>query len=95
LRKKRNTTWYVYMVRCCDGTFYTGMTNDLDNRVRAHNAGEGAKYTNGRRPVELVYAETAGSKSAAASLEYRIKKLRRAKKALLVRDSECEVRSEK
>ncbi|UCD66342.1 MAG: GIY-YIG nuclease family protein [Deltaproteobacteria bacterium] len=76
--------WHVYMVRCSDGTLYTGITNDLDKRIAAHNSGkEGARYTRSRRPVKLVYSEKAGSRSAAARLEYRIKKLPRARKISL------------
>jgi len=77
-------TWHVYMVRCSDGTLYTGITNDLNKRLEAHNSGrDGARYTKSRRPVALVYSEVAGSKSAAARLEYRIKKLPRVEKISL------------
>ena len=58
-------TWWVYILRCADGTLYTGATNDLDRRLAAHNAGRGAKYTRARRPVALVYREAAADKSAA------------------------------
>ena len=78
---RENNTWLVYMVRCSDGTLYTGITNDIDRRLAAHNsARDGARYTRSRRPVTLVYAEAAGSHSAAARLEYRIKKMKRASK---------------
>jgi len=81
--------WYVYMVRCNDGTLYTGITNDLENRIEAHNSGkDGARYTRSRRPVTLVYSQQAESKSAAARLEYQIKKLRRSKKNNLIGPSE-------
>ena len=77
--------WYVYMVRCSDETLYTGITNDLEKRIEAHNSGkDGARYTRSRRPVKLVYSEEAGAKSAAAKLEYKIKKMTRAKKMKLV-----------
>ena len=56
---KRN---YTYMVKCSDGTLYTGWTTDLEHRVKAHNDGEGAKYTRSRRPVELVYYEEYATK---------------------------------
>lgn len=73
--------WYVYMVRCSDGTLYTGIAKDLEKRIVAHNSGrDGARYTRSRRPVTLVYAQMVESQSAAAGLEYRIKKLPRAKK---------------
>jgi len=79
--------WYVYMVRCSDGTLYTGITNDLEKRIAAHNSGrDGARYTRSRRPVKLVYSEQAESKSSAASLEYRIKRLPRRKKETLARN---------
>ncbi|MDW7774146.1 MAG: GIY-YIG nuclease family protein [Desulfobulbaceae bacterium] len=77
--------WYVYMVCCSDGTLYTGITNDLAKRIEAHNSGkDGARYTKSRRPVELVYSEKVASKSAAAKLELRMKKLTRAKKQKLI-----------
>lgn len=73
---KDSDIWYVYMVRCSDGTLYTGIAKDLEKRIEAHNSGKnGARYTRPRRPVKLVFAEEAGSRSAAARLEYRIKKL--------------------
>lgn len=89
MRGKDSDIWHVYMVRCSDGTLYTGITNDLEKRIEAHNSGkEGARYTRSRRPVKLVYAEQAGSKSAAARLEYQIKKLPRSKKKGLVSNFE-------
>ena len=79
--------WHVYMVRCSDGTLYTGITNDLEKRIEAHNSGkDGARYTRSRRPVTLVYSEQVESKSAAAKLEYQIKRLPRSKKKRLVED---------
>lgn len=83
---KDTDTWHVYMVRCRDGTLYTGITRDLGKRIAAHNSGrDGARYTRGRRPVALVYAARAESKSAAAKLEYRLKKLPRARKNELLK----------
>ena len=77
--------WYVYMVRCSDETLYTGITNDLEKRIEAHNSGKnGARYTRSRGPVKLVYLEEAGTKSVAAKLEYKIKKMTREKKMKLV-----------
>ena len=75
---------YVYILRCADDTLYTGYTTDPDRRVAEHNAGEGAKYTRGRTPVELVYLERYDSRSAAMSREYEIKQLRRPEKRRLV-----------
>jgi putative endonuclease len=81
--------WHVYMVRCSDGTLYTGITNDLKKRIEAHNSGkEGARYTRSRRPVKLVYSEQVESKSAAAKLEYKLKKLPRLKKIRLIKDKD-------
>ena len=86
---KGSDIWHVYMVRCSDGTLYAGITNDLKKRIEAHNSGkDGARYTKSRRPVKLVYSEQVESKSAAAKLEYQIKKLPREKKELIVRGEE-------
>jgi len=68
-------TWHVYIVRCSDRTLYTGVARDLEARIEQHNAGRGAKYTRGRRPVELVYWEPAVDRSAALRRESTIKRL--------------------
>ena len=68
------------MVKCSDGTLYTGWTTDLEKRVSAHNSGKGAKYTKSRTPVELFYREECESKSRALKREARIKKLTRQQK---------------
>lgn len=82
---KSSLTWYVYMVRCRDGSLYTGITNDLARRIEAHNSGrDGARYTRSRRPVSLVYAEQVESRSAAARLEYKYKRFSPAKKETLI-----------
>ena len=78
---KRN---YTYMVKCSDGTLYTGWTTDLEHRVKAHNDGEGAKYTRSRRPVELVYYEEYATKAKAMKREYSIKQLTRKQKEKLI-----------
>lgn len=75
---------YTYMVRCQDGSLYTGWTTDLERRLKTHNAGEGAKYTRSRRPVELVYYETFDTKEEAMRREYAIKQLTRAEKECLL-----------
>ncbi len=75
----------TYIVRCSDGTLYTGWTNDIDKRLLAHNQGLGAKYTRGRRPVELVYLERFQTKQEAMKREAAIKKLPRADKLALIR----------
>lgn len=76
-------THYAYLLRCADGTFYAGYTTDPERRVAEHDAGEGAKYTRGRTPVELVHLESFETRSAAMSREYELKQLRRAEKAAL------------
>ena len=80
--------WYVYILRCADGTLYTGYTNDVDARVEKHNAGKGAKYTKSRLPVVACYTESLESKSLAMQREYRIKKLTRAQKLVLIGDTD-------
>ncbi len=76
--------WVVYILKCSDGTLYTGITNDLEKRIAAHNAGSGAKYTRGRVPVELIYQEDLASRSDALKREAVIKKMSRVKKLALV-----------
>lgn len=66
---------YTYIVKCRDGSLYTGWTNQLDKRVEAHNSGKGAKYTKSRRPVELVYYEAFYTKQEAMAREYAIKQM--------------------
>ena len=75
---------FVYIVRCADGTLYTGYARDPQARERAHNNGRGAKYTCGRRPVELVYVERCESAGAALKREHRVKRWSRARKEALV-----------
>lgn len=76
-------SWHCYLLRCVDGTLYCGITNDLEKRLSAHNAGEGAKYTRGRIPVTLLYHECCTDKSAALKREIQIKRLSRARKLAL------------
>lgn len=73
----------VYMLLCSDGTLYTGWTDNLKKRIAAHNSGHGAKYTSGRRPVELYYCESCENRSEALRREYQLKKLPRAEKLKL------------
>ena len=75
---------YTYILRCSDGTLYTGWTNNLEKRLAAHNDGTGSKYTRTRRPVELVYYETFGTKQEAMSREWQIKHVSREEKEKLV-----------
>lgn len=77
------TVNYVYIVRCRDGTLYTGWTTDLPGRMDAHNSGAGAKYTRGRGPVSLIYSEAFQTKGEAMKREWQIKKLKREKKLKL------------
>ena len=76
--------WYVYLLRCGDGTLYTGITDDVERRLATHRAGKGAKYTRGRGPLELVYTEEWPDKSAAMKREYAIKRLKREDKECLI-----------
>lgn len=71
---------YTYMVRCSDGSLYTGWTNDLEKRIKDHNEGRGAKYTKARRPVVLAYYEEFSTKEEAMRREWEIKQLTRAEK---------------
>ena len=78
--------WYVYILRCGDGTLYTGSTDNVEKRFAAHAAGKGAKYTRGRGPLTLVHTEELPDKSAALKREAAIKKLTRAEKLKLLED---------
>lgn len=77
--------WHVYIIECSDGSLYTGITNDLDKRITAHNDGRGAKYTKARRPVYLRYSEPAANRKNASQREYAIKSLRKVEKIQLIR----------
>ena len=76
--------WHVYIIECSDGSLYTGITNDLEKRITAHNDGRGAKYTKTRRPVHLRYSELAANRKNASQREYAIKSLRKAEKMRLI-----------
>ncbi len=77
--------YFVYILKCADGTYYTGSTNDVEKRVGAHNTGKtGAKYTRGRLPVTLIYSEVCSSKSDALKREAVIKHMNRRMKRALV-----------
>ena len=77
--------WHVYIIECSDGSLYTGITNDLDRRITAHNDGRGAKYTKSRRPVRLRYSEPAADRKNASQREYAIKSLRKTEKMRLIK----------
>ena len=79
---------YVYILRCGDGSLYTGWTNYLEKRVKAHSSGRGAKYTRTHLPVELVYSEQLDTKEAAMSREWHIKSLSHAEKLRLIKASD-------
>lgn len=76
----------MYFVRCVDNTLYCGITNNLKKRILAHNFGpNGAKYTRSRRPVSLVWHRTAGTRSEASKIEYKLKKLKKLDKELIIK----------
>jgi putative endonuclease len=83
---------HVYVLKCADGTYYTGYTTDVDRRVAEHDAGKGAKYTRGRTPVDLVHVETFETRSAAMSREAAVKSLSRAEKEALVGSANADPR---
>jgi len=95
MKKQEEIKHYVYMLKCFDGSLYTGWTTHLAERVNTHNAGQGAKYTRSRRPVTLVYYESFSDKSEALKRECAIKALSRQEKEKLVvgfsekKDSGC------
>ena len=79
-----NKPWTVYILRCSDGTLYTGITDDLPKRLKAHREGKGAKYTRGRSPLELAYQEQCEDKSQALRREIEIKRFSRQEKLALI-----------
>lgn len=86
--------YYCYILKCADGTFYTGWTTDPERRVREHQAGRAARYTSRRLPVRLVYLEEQDSRSAAQKREYRIKRNGRNYKLRLIENYLAEITSE-
>ncbi len=76
--------WFVYIIECSDGTLYTGISNNVENRINTHNKGKGAKYTKNRRPVVLKKTFKTNNRSEASKLEYKIKKLTRLNKIKLI-----------
>lgn len=83
---------YTYIVKCADGTLYTGWTNNLEKRVKAHNEGKGAKYTRTRRPVKLVYYEEYDTKEEAMHREWEIKQMPRGRKDKLIAASDVNMK---
>ena len=81
-------SYFVYIVECADGTYYTGYTTEVERRVAEHNAGKGARYTSGRGPVEVIHTETYDQRSDAMKREHAIKQLCRSKKEELIDKSD-------
>ncbi len=78
--------WFVYVLRCRTGQLYTGITTNLDRRLKEHNSGVGSKFTRSRRPVAIVHRERFVNRSLAAKRELRIKRMTLSKKLLLIKD---------
>lgn len=78
------TSWYLYILRCGDGSLYTGITTDVERRLEAHRDGKGAKYTRGRGPLEVVYRERCQTHSQALKREFAVKALTREEKLALI-----------
>ena len=94
--KKRCEKWFLYILKCGDLSFYTGITNDLERRFKMHSEGKGARYTRTRRPLEVVYRETCRSRSAALIRECAVKAFpRKKKRALIEVDRKPEARGQK
>ena len=79
---------YMYVVECCDGSYYTGYTTNIKKRVTVHNSGKGAKYTRARLPVKLIYAEGFTSKEEAMSAEALLKRKKRAQKESYLKENQ-------
>jgi predicted GIY-YIG superfamily endonuclease len=79
-----NKEWFLYIVRCADGSLYTGITVDVARRYKQHNAGTASRYTRSRLPVELIYQESQPNQSAALKRELAVKAMSREEKELLV-----------
>ena len=79
--------WFVYILRCSEGTLYTGSTDDVDRRAQVHNSGKGAKYTRSRTPVTVLYSEECETYSAALKREYAIKKMTRQEKLTMIEEN--------
>jgi predicted GIY-YIG superfamily endonuclease len=84
---EQRTTWLLYILECADGSWYTGITNNLPRRVLQHNEGRASRYTRARLPVHLVYSETCSDRSEALRREYAVKALARVQKEALIRSA--------
>ena len=91
MAKRSTGMWFVYILRCADGTLYTGITKDLARRTRQHNDGTASRYTRNRRPVELVYQERQRSQSLALKREAAIKKLTRRQKLAMIGQADSSI----
>lgn len=80
--------WYIYLVRCCDGSLYTGITTGVEHRFAEHASGVGAKYFRGRGPLGLVFQKKLGSRSLALGVENKVRKLSKVRKENLIRNIE-------
>jgi putative endonuclease len=86
---RRSCRWILYILKCSDGTLYTGITNDLTRRVAQHNKGTASRYTRGRRPVTVVHQEPCRGRSRALKKEYAVKQLSRREKEEYIRADGC------
>ena len=84
-RRKKSEEWFLYMLECGDGSFYTGITNDVARRFKMHQEGRGSRYTKTHRPVKLLYQEKCANRSRALVREYAVKTFPRKKKEELIR----------
>ncbi|HYA89092.1 MAG TPA: GIY-YIG nuclease family protein [Nitrospirota bacterium] len=85
-KDKKSNQWFLYILRCCDSTFYTGITNDLQRRLDKHNDGTASRYTHSRRPVTLIYHERCRNKSTALKKEHTVKSLSRGEKVQYINE---------
>lgn len=83
-RKSRKEPWFLYILECCDGSFYTGITNDLTQRLKKHEDGKASRFTRTRRPVKMIYQEDCRDRARALVRECAVKALSRQKKEALV-----------
>lgn len=86
-RKKKASAWSLYILKCRDGTLYTGITTDLSRRVRQHNCGTASRYTRSRLPVKLIFSEPCRGRSQVLKREYAMKQLSRKEKIAYIRDN--------
>jgi putative endonuclease len=86
MKNNIHSQWFVYIVQCNDDTFYTGLTYNIDSRIKTHNSGKGAIYTHGRGPVKLIHSEKFSTHREAAQRECTIKKLTRQQKEEMIKN---------